>query len=77
MDRFSLKKKFFKTVNLLVYAIIFGRKTFFFIIKLVFRGKGRFYLFYYNAICKEPLSFRKNQSSIEIDVVVVKNVWFF
>ena len=45
-------KKFLK--NLLTsYAIILGQRTFFSIIKLVFRGKREFYLFFYNAIFKD------------------------
>ena len=37
------------------YTILFGQKTFFSIIKVVFLGKREFYLFFYNAIFKDRL----------------------
>ena len=39
------RKEFFKKCELTSYASIFGQRTFFSIVKLVFRGKGGFYLF--------------------------------
>ena len=48
--------------------MVFGRKT---VVKLTFRGKHESYLFHYNAILKDRV-FKKTQSSIEIDVMVVK-----
>ena len=47
------------------------------IIKLVLWGKCEFNLFYYNAIFKDRVLFRKTQSSIEIDVIVVKKTYVF
>ena len=47
-------------------AIIFGQRTFFSIIKLVFRAEREFCLFYYDAIL-----------SIEIEVIIVKKLMFF
>ena len=52
--------------------IIFSQRTFFSIIKLVFRGKCKFYLFYYSIIFKDRVLFKQSQLSIEIDVIVVK-----
>ena len=54
------------------YTIIFDQRTFFSIIKLVFRGKLEFYLFYYNPIFKDRVLFKQIRSSIEIGVTVVK-----
>ena len=57
------------------YVTIFGKKAFFSIIKLVFRGKRDFsiltWVFYYNAILKDCVLVKQIQSSIEIDVIVV------
>ena len=39
---------------------------------LVFQEKREFHLFYYNAIFKDRMLFKWTQSSIEIDVIVVK-----
>ena len=50
--------------------IVFGQRTFFSIIKLVFRGKREFYSFYYNAVLKDCALFKQTQSSIEIDVML-------
>ena len=52
------RKKFLKNCQFTSYAIIFGQKTFFSIIKLVFRGKSGFYLFCYNAIFKDRVLFK-------------------
>ena len=40
--------------------------------KAVCRGKYEFYSFYNDDIIKDGILFRKTQSSIEIDVTVVK-----
>ena len=61
---------------LLIKKLIFGQRTFFSIIKIAFRGKPEFYLFYYNAIFKDGVLFKQTQSSIEIDVIVVKKYVF-
>ena len=50
------RKKFKKTVNWL--TIIFGQRTFFPIIKLVFREKREFYLFFDDAIFKDRVLFK-------------------
>ena len=42
--------------------------------KLVFREKHEFYLFYYDTIFKDHVLFRQTQSRIEIDAIVVKNM---
>ena len=39
-----------KNCELTSYAIIFGQRTLFSIIKLAFRGKFGFYLFYHNTL---------------------------
>ena len=41
-------------------------------IKLIFGGKREFYLFCDNAIFKDCVLFQQNQSSIKIDVIVIK-----
>ena len=64
--------KFFKNCPLTSYAIIFGPRTFFSIIKLAFSGKHEFYSFYNDIIFKDSIFFKKTQSSIKIDVIVVK-----
>ena len=56
---------------------MFGQRTFFSIIKLVFREKCEFYLFYYKAIFKDRVSFKQTRSSIAIDVVLVKKTFTF
>ena len=56
--------------------MIFGQRTFFFIKKLVFREKREFNLFYFNCIFKDRVLFKLTRSSIEIDVIVVKNMSF-
>ena len=66
------RNKFLKTVYLLTYAIIFGQRTFFSIIKFVFREKRDFYLLYYNAIFRDHVLLHYTRSSIEIDVTEVK-----
>ena len=66
-------RNFWKTVDLLL-TIIFGQRTFFSSIKLVFQGKRQFYLFYYDTIFKYRVLFKKAQSSIEIDIIVVKKL---
>ena len=43
-------RNFKKNCEVTSYAIIFGQRTFFSIIKLVFRGKFGFYLFYHNTL---------------------------
>ena len=65
-------RNFLKTFNLTSYAIIFGQRTCFSIIKLVSRGKREFYLLYYNVIFKYRVLFKQTQSSIKTDVIVVK-----
>ena len=40
------------------YAIIFGQRTFFSIIKLVFRGKLESYFFFYNTVFKDHVLFK-------------------
>ena len=50
------RKKFKKAVNWL--TIIFGQRTFFPIIKLVFREKREFYLFFDDAIFKDRVLFK-------------------
>ena len=70
-------RKFFKNCQLSSFVLIFGQRTFFLIIKLVFRGKSEFYLFCYNAILKDCALFHWTQFSIEIDVTVVKKTFFF
>ena len=52
--------------------IIFSQRTFFSIVKLVFRGNCKFYLFYYSVIFKDRVLFKQSQLSIETDVIVVK-----
>ena len=64
--------KFFKNCQLTSYAIIFGPRTLFSIIKLAFSGKHEFYSFYNDIIFKDSIFFKKTQSSIKIDVIVVK-----
>ena len=71
------ERKFLKNCQLSSYAIIFGHRTFFLIIKLGFRGKSEFYLFFNNAILKDCVLFHWTQLSIEIDVTVVKKTFFF
>ena len=66
-------RKFLKNCKLTSYAIIFYQRIIFPIIKVVFREKRESYLFYYNAIFKDSVLFKCTQSSIEIDVIVVKN----
>ena len=66
-------RNFWKTVDLLL-TIIFGQRTFFSSIKLVFQGQCQFYLFYYDTIFKYRVLFKKAQSSIEIDIIVVKKL---
>ena len=70
-------RKFFKNCQLSFYTIIFGRKTVFLVIKLVFRGISGFYLFYYNAILKDCVLFNWIQLSIEVDITVVKKTFAF
>ena len=70
------ERKIFKNCQLSSYAIIFGHRTFFLIIKLIFRGKSEFYLFCYNAILKDCVLFYWTQLSIKIDVTVVKKTFF-
>ena len=43
---------------LISYAITFGQRTFFSIIKLVFQRKHEFYLFSYNGIFKDCILFK-------------------
>ena len=43
--------------------------------KLVFREKREFHLFYYNVIFKDRVLFKSTQWSI--DVTVVKNIYLF
>ena len=70
----SLKEniRYFKKLLLTSYPIIFDRRTFFSIIKIVFPGKREFYLSQYNAISKDHVLFNQTQSGIEIDITVVK-----
>ena len=56
---------------------MFGQRTFFSIIKFVFREKDEFYLFYFITIFKDRVLFKETRSSIEIDVIVVKKTYFF
>ena len=52
-DLFRLKgerKKFKKNYQIISYAIIFGQRTSFSVIKLVFSGKPKFYLFYFERL---------------------------
>ena len=49
---------FLKNCKLTFYAIIFGQGTFFSMIKLDFRGKREFYLFYYNAFFEDRVLFK-------------------
>ena len=51
--------------------IMFGLKTFFSIIKLVFPEKQS-YLFYYNYVFKDKILFKYTQLNIEVDTIVVK-----
>ena len=51
--------------------IMFGLKTFFSIIKLVFPEKQS-YLFYYNYVFKDKILFIYTQLNIEVDTIVVK-----
>ena len=53
----GIKKKKLKKL-LTSYAIIFGQRTLFSIIKFVFWGKREFYLIYYNAIFKVRVLFK-------------------
>ena len=46
--------KFLKNCQLTFYAVIFGHRTSFFIIKLVFREKHEFCLFSNKVIFKDP-----------------------
>ena len=64
--------KFKKNCKLTSYTKIFGQRTFFFIVKLVFREKCEFYLFCDNTILKDCVLFKQTQLSIEIDIIVVK-----
>ena len=66
-------RNFSETVNLL---LVFGQRTLFSIIKLVFREKREFYLFCYNVVSKDHVVFKKTQPSIEIDIIVVKKYVF-
>ena len=52
---------------------MFGQRTFFSIIELVFRQKREFSLFYYNTAIAY---FLQTQSNIEIDVIVIKKRMF-
>ena len=58
--KMSIKEpnKFLKNCYLISHAIIFGQRTFFSNIKLVFWGKHEFYLFCYNAIVKDRVLFK-------------------
>ena len=47
------RNKFLKNCQVTSYTIIFGKRTFFSIIKLAFWEKLEFYLFYCNAIFKD------------------------
>ena len=51
---------------------MFGQRTFFSVNKLVFRGKRGFSLLCCSAILKDRVLFKQTQSTIEIDVNVVK-----
>ena len=51
---------------------MFGQRTFFSVNKLVFRGKRGFSLLCCSAILKDCVLFKQTQSTIEIDVNVVK-----
>ena len=44
------RKKFKKNYQIISYAIIFGQRTSFSVIKLVFSGKPEFYLFYFKRL---------------------------
>ena len=55
-DRTNIKeerKKFLKNCHLTSYAIIFGQRTFFSLIKIVFQEKHEFYSFNNNVIFKD------------------------
>ena len=52
-------KKFKKNYELISYAMLFGHRNFFSIIKLVFQGKREFYLFHYTAIFKDCVLFKE------------------
>ena len=58
-------RNFWKTVDLLL-TIIFGQKTFFSSIKLVFRGKRQFYLFYYDTIFKYRVYLRRLTRALKL-----------
>ena len=49
---------------------MFGQRTLFSIVNLVFLGYCESYLFYYNAIFEDRVLFKKTQLSIEIDVIL-------
>ena len=53
------------------------KKSYFLCNNICFPRKREFHLFYYNAIFKDRVSFKLTQSSIEIDVIVVKKYVFF
>ena len=69
---FKRERKFLKNCQLTSYLVIFGQRTFFSITKLVFREKRESYLLSNNVIFKDRVLFKWTQSSIEIDVIVVK-----
>ena len=48
------RNKFLKNCQLTFYAVVFGHRTSFSIIKLDFREKHEFYLFSNNVIFKDP-----------------------
>ena len=69
-----------KTVKLLLFFKGERKKLlkncFFSVIKLVFRGERECYLFCYYVIFRYCVFFRYTQSSIEIEVIVVKKHMF-
>ena len=69
-------RNFYKTVELLLIRLYLVRELFF-LSENLFWGKREFYLFYYNAILEDCVLFKKTQSIIEIDVIVVKNICLF
>ena len=61
---------------LISYAIIFGQRTFFSIIKLVFRGKHEFYLFSYNGISKIAYYLSRLSRALKLASLWAKNIFF-
>ena len=68
------ERKKYIYIKLLTYFLCdnIWSENVFSIIKLVFRGKREFCLFYYNVILKDRVLFKQAWSSIEIDGIVVK-----